>query len=308
MITYNHEAYIEKAIRSVMMQKTDFKFQLVIGEDCSLDGTNKICQKLHSEFGDKIKLLPSLKNIGMMPNFIRTVLSCDQKYVAICDGDDYWTDPYKLQKQVNFLEVNTEYSICAHNTVMYAENTKEFTETPMRDHDYTLNQFILGTILGRSASSMVFRMDAWVRNKIGSNVFLNGAGGDWMLAVIVLQQGKMKYFGEAMGVYRLHDQGVYSGKQQIKKLEMYLKTAKSVDALSEGKYKVPIRNRCIRNVIALIRRSTKNSKVYLELWDLYGSINKPLHLEKIESIKNWKWFWRYSISKLVYLLVPIHLK
>jgi glycosyltransferase involved in cell wall biosynthesis len=308
MITYNHEAYIEKAIRSVMMQKADFKFQLVIGEDCSLDGTNKICQKLHSEFGDKIKLLPSQKNIGMMPNFIRTLMSCDQKYIAICDGDDYWTDPYKLQKQVDFLEGNSEYSICAHNTVMYAENTKEFIETPMSDQDHSLNQFILGTIIGRSASSIVFRMDEWVKNKIGSDDFLNGAGGDWMLTIILLQRGKMKYFGEAMGIYRLHDQGVYSGQQRIKQLEMYLKTAKSVDALSEGKYKVPIRNRSIRNVIALIRRSTKDSEKFHDLWDLYHSIDKPPHLKRLESIKSWQWFWRSSISKLVYLLVPIHLK
>jgi glycosyltransferase involved in cell wall biosynthesis len=118
MIAYNHGDFIAKAIESVLMQQTQFSYQLVIGEDCSTDTTLKICKEFKNKYPDRIKLLPSDKNYGMMDNFIRTMKACTGKYIAICEGDDYWTDPLKLQKQVDILEANdniglvyTNYSI-----------------------------------------------------------------------------------------------------------------------------------------------------------------------------------------------------
>jgi len=107
-ITYNHEPYIAEAIEGVLMQKCSFPIELVIGEDCSTDNTRKICEE-YANKSELIKLLPTETNLGMMPNFIRTLQSCTGKYIAMCEGDDYWTDPLKLQKQVDFLEANAEY-------------------------------------------------------------------------------------------------------------------------------------------------------------------------------------------------------
>ncbi|WP_026839477.1 glycosyltransferase [Gillisia sp. JM1] len=111
ILTYNQEEFIGQTIESILDQKTDFAYQLVIGEDCSTDNTRSICEKYAKENTDKIKLLPSVKNLGLINNFIRTLKECDGKYVAICDGDDYWIDPFKLKKQVDFLENNPDYSI-----------------------------------------------------------------------------------------------------------------------------------------------------------------------------------------------------
>ncbi len=108
MITYNHEKYISQAIEGVLIQKCNFSVELVIGEDCSTDNTKNICNE-YARTNSNIKLLPSEKNIGIMPNFIRTLQACTGKYIALCEGDDYWTDPYKLQKQVDFLERNPVY-------------------------------------------------------------------------------------------------------------------------------------------------------------------------------------------------------
>jgi glycosyltransferase involved in cell wall biosynthesis len=112
ILTYNQEQFIRQTIESILMQKTDFNFQLVIGEDFSKDKTRTICEEFAKKNSQKIKLLPSLdKNIGLIANYMRTINECDGKYIAICDGDDYWIDEFKLQKQVDILESNPDYSI-----------------------------------------------------------------------------------------------------------------------------------------------------------------------------------------------------
>lgn len=114
MVTYNHEAYIEQAIESVMMQETDFKYQLLIGEDCSTDGTRVICQKLKAKYPAKIELYLHENNRGANSNGVFMYEKCfqsDAKYIALCEGDDYWTDPLKLQKQVDFMEAHPDYGL-----------------------------------------------------------------------------------------------------------------------------------------------------------------------------------------------------
>jgi glycosyltransferase involved in cell wall biosynthesis len=124
MLTYNQEEYIGQTIESVLSQNASFKYQLVIGEDCSTDNTRSICEKYANENKEKIKLLPSKENLGLINNFIRTFKECDGKYVAICDGDDYWIDPFKLQKQFDFLESNPDYSIVHTNLNFLYPNGK----------------------------------------------------------------------------------------------------------------------------------------------------------------------------------------
>ncbi len=111
MITYNHEKFISKAIEGVLMQKTSFPIKLIIGEDFSTDNTRRICIEYNEKYPEKIELLLPEKNLGMTPNFINTLKACAGKYIAICEGDDYWTDPLKLQKQVDFLEANPDYGM-----------------------------------------------------------------------------------------------------------------------------------------------------------------------------------------------------
>ena len=116
MITYNHEKYITQAIEGVMMQQTNFSYQLILAEDYSTDNTLQICKRYEKLYPEKIKLLPQPnKNLGLMPNFLRTLNACTGKYIAICEGDDFWTDPMKLQKQVDFLEINSQYCGVCHN-------------------------------------------------------------------------------------------------------------------------------------------------------------------------------------------------
>ena len=108
MITYNHEKYIAEALDSILMQKTDFDFDIVIGEDCSTDATRRIVLEYSRKYPDKIKLLLHNVNVGFISNMMYVLEACTGKYVAMCEGDDYWTDPFKLQKQVDFLEASLD--------------------------------------------------------------------------------------------------------------------------------------------------------------------------------------------------------
>jgi glycosyltransferase involved in cell wall biosynthesis len=104
MITYNHAHFIAQAIEGVLRQKTDFPFELVIGEDCSTDGTREIVFEYQKKHPDIIRVITSDKNVGMKKNGLRVIKACRGKYVAFCEGDDHWHHPLKLQKQVDYLE------------------------------------------------------------------------------------------------------------------------------------------------------------------------------------------------------------
>ncbi len=108
MITYNHAPYIRQAIESVLRQECDFSLELVLGEDCSRDGTREIVFEYQHRFPDIVRVVTSDENVGAKKNMYRTVKACRGKYIAFCDGDDYWHNPYKLQKQVDYLEHHPE--------------------------------------------------------------------------------------------------------------------------------------------------------------------------------------------------------
>ena len=116
MMTYGHENYIRQAIEGVLMQNCFFEVELIVANDCSTDKTDLIIKDIIQNHprGNWIKYHHHEKNVGMMPNFIFALHQATGKYVALCDGDDYWTDPLKLQKQVGFLEENEEYVLCFH--------------------------------------------------------------------------------------------------------------------------------------------------------------------------------------------------
>lgn len=111
MITYNHREYISQAIECVLRQETDFPFELVIGEDCSTDGTRDIVFDYHRRYPDIVRVVTSERNAGMNANVLRTERACRGKYIAYCEGDDYWHNPHKLRMQVHYLEHNPHYGM-----------------------------------------------------------------------------------------------------------------------------------------------------------------------------------------------------
>lgn len=199
-ITYNHEKYILAALESWIKQETDFNFEIVIGEDASSDYTRNIIEKHMELYPDKIRLITSEKNVGIIPNFIRTIEACQGEHIAFCEGDDYWTDPYKLQKQVDFLEANPEYSLCFHNAMIKWENDIKNPQlfcSPNQKETSTIEDVINNWFI--PTASMMFRRECvtplpvWIRGVYN---------GDWALQMILADKGKIKYLPDVMSVYR----------------------------------------------------------------------------------------------------------
>ena len=120
MITYGHEKFIKNAIQGILMQECKFEFELIIANDCSPDKTDTVVQNIIESHpkAHRIVYTKHISNKGMMPNFFWAIDQCKGKYIAFCEGDDYWTDPLKLQNQVDFLETNPEYGL-VHTDVDY---------------------------------------------------------------------------------------------------------------------------------------------------------------------------------------------
>jgi glycosyltransferase involved in cell wall biosynthesis len=200
-IAYNVGKFLPAAIESVLQQKTNFKVEFVIGEDCSTDGTREIALKYQEKYPHIIRVLAHEKNLGLTPNSVATQNACRGKYIALLDGDDYWTDSLKLQKQVNYLEENLEYSASGHQAMKIYENGSEpklFGEE--NDRDYELND----TITHRKfhTSSLVYRKEIW--DKVGGipeNISSNERAIYPMVAIF----GKIRYFKDNMCVYRLSE-------------------------------------------------------------------------------------------------------
>ena len=112
MTTYNHERYIAQAIESVLRQQTDFRIEIVIGEDCSTDRTRAIAEDYATQYPDAIRIITSAENVGWRKNYCRTIAAARGKYIAMLDGDDYFTHRKKLQMQVELLEANPEIGMC----------------------------------------------------------------------------------------------------------------------------------------------------------------------------------------------------
>ena len=229
VITYNQEAYIKTCLKSILSQQTNFDFDIVIGEDCSKDNTATIiseCTKNHSH----IKLLDNTSNLGVLPNFIRTLEATTGKYIAFCEGDDYWVDENKLQKQVDFLEQNSEYRYCGHQSQVLdnAILTPMYIKTGVLVLEDVIVQNILNT------ASLVIRQP--IINELPS-LFENAKAGDWMLQLIALKSGNAYIMEDVMSVYRKHDTSVWSSLSSKEKGQLgidNMRLAKSFFAEDKG--------------------------------------------------------------------------
>ena len=126
VMAYNIERYISEALESILMQRAPFDYEIVVGEDCSTDNTRGILKSYAERYPGRFKLILRERNLGLVANFRDALDSCSGKYIAMCDGDDYWTDPEKLRKQVGFLESRPEYGIVFTDADVYYEEEKRF--------------------------------------------------------------------------------------------------------------------------------------------------------------------------------------
>ncbi len=208
MITYSHEKYIEQAINGVFIQKTDFLVELIIADDCSPDNSEQIIKNIIEKSPENItvKYIRHKENKGMMPNFIWALEQCKGKYIALCEGDDYWTDPLKLQKQVDFLEENEGYVGCFTNVSIINSIGMLITEKQINITKKTYFEHIDMPIYAPTLT-MIFKREGLK----GLNTSLNtSAGGDTFTLVWLTKFGRLKFIDEVTSCYRIHEGGVWS--------------------------------------------------------------------------------------------------
>ncbi len=223
--TYNLKDYIAQALDSILCQKTDFSFRIVVADDCSTDGTVGILQDYAQRYPDIIQVITSDKNMGSLANSNRIFRNLACEYFSFLDGDDYWLTEDRLQRQVDFLDSHKEYSMCGGNTYqLKGGNFEPMIEEKALNQSYTFSDYVNGTIPFVHTSSLV------VRNSIFSKglplEYSRAVGtfedcalrGEDFRRLIHLQKGPMFVFDDVFSVYRIHDKGIWQGSSFMKRL------------------------------------------------------------------------------------------
>jgi glycosyltransferase involved in cell wall biosynthesis len=223
--TYNLEKYIEKALESILNQKTNFNYKIIVGDDNSQDKTLQILNDYQSKYPEKIFVISSNINRGSLYNSSRLFDKIQSDYISFLDGDDYWIDENRLQKQVDFLEQNPQYSMCGGNTLILNgdQEPKKLINQNKKD-EFDFNDYINGDVFFVHTSSILIRNLIYI-NGIDKNYF-EAVGkfyecayrGEDVRFLDHLTKGKIKVFLEQnFSVYRVHDKGVWQGSSEIKK-------------------------------------------------------------------------------------------
>lgn len=207
MITYKHEEFIAEAIEGVLMQEVNFDLELIIADDCSPDKTEYVVREYvaTNPKGHWIRYTRHKSNKGMMSNFIWALEQAKGQYIALCEGDDYWTDPLKLQKQVDFLERNKDYQACAHEVEILTHEGMKANKK--KKNTYYVEDFFSESHL--NTCSFLYRNNITLENQHFAAII-----GDLVLFILCAKKGNIHFINETMAVYRMTGHGVYSGVKQ----------------------------------------------------------------------------------------------
>lgn len=221
-LVYNHEPFLRECLDGFIMQKTNFAFEAIVHDDASTDKSAAIIREYAGKYPDIIKPIYETENQyskrdGSLSRIMNAAIHPAVKFIAMCEGDDYWTDPYKLQKQVDFLEQNEEFTLCSHRYSIFNQVSQEFK-----------TDYLTGLFASRPAiqSGIVFEQKEYIdypymqtmtvvfnRNKCDFDLYMRlKSKGDLALFYCCLQNGKGFCMNENMAVYRISEAGVYSLK------------------------------------------------------------------------------------------------
>jgi glycosyltransferase involved in cell wall biosynthesis len=209
LISCNQRRYIGQALESILMQETDFPFEIIAGDDSSDDGTLQALDGYRMQTAGRVRILPSTGRLGRTGNVLRTFAQCRGRYVAMIEGDDYWTSPRKLQKQVDLMEKNPDTSVCFHNALIMSEDGSMPVHFVPDEHKEvaTLEDLLSGNFIP-SASVIYRRLDTVAY----PDIFAPLPVADWPLHALHAEKGSIRYIDDVMSVYRLHGSSAWSSR------------------------------------------------------------------------------------------------
>lgn len=207
-ITFNQEKYIKDGLDSFLSQKTDFPFEVIVHDDCSTDRTRNIIEDYAKRYPKIIKPVLQTENQfsqGKRPTFLASKYT-QGRYIALCEGDDYWIDDAKLAKQLEFLDKHSEYSATTHQTIKFFEDNRSRPEffTEVEKEHWEIDDLMFGRKY--HTASLMVRGDIFRENQIPEDI----VSGDKAISFLLLSYGKIKYSSEPMAVYRKNPGGISS--------------------------------------------------------------------------------------------------
>jgi glycosyltransferase involved in cell wall biosynthesis len=248
ILCYNHAPFIQECLKSVVSQKTNFPFEVLIHDDASTDNSQELIKNFEKSYPHLLYPIYQEENQyskGISPTFSFNLPRAKGKYIALCEGDDYWIDPYKLQKQVDFLEANPDYSACFHQTEVILEGKKNKILFNNFKHYRTFKFKDLIHKNFVATSSYIFRNNDFHRNL--PVWFENLPARDWGLYLLNAQKGKLYYMPECMSVYRQHSGGVWSSLSREEMINKGIEVLNQLNAAFNYEYdkefKLAIKNR-----------------------------------------------------------------
>lgn len=258
-ITYNHEPYIKEALDGFVMQKTNFPFIAIVHDDASKDGTTEILKEYAEKYPDIIFPIFEEENQyskkdGSLRKIINEATLCtDAKYVALCEGDDYWTDPNKLQKQVDFLESHPDYSMCFHNAMVKYElfEKKEHIFFNIEDREYSEKEHLYNWIAPTASicfRTIIQKCDYYNKYLYSKKLLV----GDYPMMMVYLRNGKTYGMSDIMSVYRKQSEGWTNKKIYIPKLiqqELEMAHIFGGEVWNATKYNIAILSRHVFSLI-----------------------------------------------------------
>lgn len=338
--TYQHVGFIRDCLDGILMQKTNFPFEILLGDDGSVDGTREIVKDYANKHPNNIRLFWHNREnniaIGGRPtgrfNFLYNIFSAKGKYIALCEGDDYWTDPLKLQKQVDFMEANPEYSLVFTNgkikysnesipehliyTNSIAKGTTPYNASPIPNETTDIHTLANGNYIHTAGVLFV----NWFKDGVPAYM-AKVTIGDWPLHMTTATKGLIKYMDDTTFCYRVHNQGVYSKRSKLDKLKMTI--GQFSPMLNSGTFNEEVRKiieaYCLKSTSNYIKKSNTQEE-YEYIVDMLVSIENPalqkqitlqliqkiLFLTKqIEALKPYK---EFNLKRVATLFIKKYLK
>lgn len=222
VITYNQEKYIRETLDNIVSQITNFKFEAFVSDDCSTDKTARIISEYAVKYPDIIKPILRKENVGILKNYLETLALCNGKYIALCEGDDYWCDENKLQKQVDFMEKNPDYALCYHPAKMvYVEEKHKPVILGKSKYQNPQPYYNLLKVNYIPANSIMYRAK-YLKEEL-NNYPDDIYPPDWFSHISVARHGKIGYLSDVMYVYRWNKQGVSYTESENPETDIHLK-------------------------------------------------------------------------------------
>lgn len=240
MTTYNHEKFISEAIEGVINQKTNFSIELIIGDDCSKDNTRRIILEYARKYSDIIKFKFQKKNLGMLPNFLSLLEKTSGNYIAFCEGDDYWIDPYKLQKQVDFLEANKDYSLVHTNCISEINGKSEPLQNSINIANGNVfeklltHKFFIATVTTCIRRECLIKWSSIVKD---TAIPLNWKMGDYPMWLEGAFNSKFMYLNDITAYYRILPESSSHSSSKIKRF-VFSKSVYDIKFFFANKYKI----------------------------------------------------------------------